>query len=281
MKRLLILLALSAATVCATPIHWFSTLNHFNLASDDQPMSAAYRFELGVFRDGFVPTPENRAEWSTYWAPAQRVRYNATYGWYSGYFVVENNEAPFTAGADAWVWGFSGDASGGDWLLFRNPSWKWPKADTRNPVARQWTAKTAIQVASGEVRATGPRLLKGAPVENLVPPPTQFDQWLEETGEDADADSLLRFATGKSKGPVRLERIAQSGGSDRVKVRVPHLADRPLRRVDLEISEDLVSWHPYNRYARLTENAPTEIIFELEDWAGEIPQLFFRSRYEP
>lgn len=281
MKRLLSIFILAAASACATPIHWFSSLDHFNFSSDERPMSAAYRFELGVFRDGFVPTLENRAVWSAHWVPAQRIRYNEAHGWYSGYLVVESNEAPFTAGAEAWVWGFTGDASGGDWLLYRNPSWRWPTANPRLPLARNWNAKTANLVLTGAVDTQGAQLLRGESVENMAPPPTTFEQWIAESGASADGEDLVRFATGKKNAPVRLERLANGDGPARLEVRVPHLADRPLRGVDLEISENLVDWHPYTRYARLKGSSPTEIIFELEEWTADAPQLFFRSRYEP
>ncbi len=281
MNKLLPIFVLAVTSACATPIHWFSSLDHFNFSSDERPMNKAYRFELGVFRDGFVPTIENRAEWSTYWTSAQRVQYNEAHGWYSGYLVVAQNDAPFTAGAEAWVWGFTGDASGGDWLLFRNPSWRWPTANPRLPVARNWNAKTANLVLTGAVDSDGAQLLRGEAIENAAPPSTTFEQWIAETGASADAENLIRFATGRDNSPVRIDRVARANGATKVEVRVPYLADRPLRGVDLEISEDLNTWHPYTRYARRVEVAPTEIVFELKESALDAPQLFFRSRYEP
>lgn len=280
MKIFIFALSCIALTASATPLHWYSALDHFNFASDERPMDAGFRFELGVFSDGFVPTAENRDEWSAYWVPAQRVGYHGGNRWYSGYLVVEDNEAPFVAGAEAWVWGFSGDASGGDWILFRNSSWKWPRANPRIPVARHWNAKNANTVLIGLVEQESTRLLTAEAVENSIPPATTFEQWAAETGNSTDPSNIILFATGSKQPPLRMNRFLGDGGAPGMEIRLAHLADRRLQRIGLEVSEDLVNWEPFDAYGHLKDSSPTEIIFEVEQEALAENQLFFRAEYE-
>lgn len=269
-----------ALTASATPLHWYSALDHFNLTSDERPMDSNFRFELGVFSDGFVPTAENRDEWSAYWVPAQRATYHAANHWYSGFLVVDDNEYPFEAGADAWVWGFSGDASGGDWILYRSSNWRWPQANSRLPVVRHWDAKNADTVLIGSVGQEQDHLLKAAAVEGAIPPTTTFEQWAVERGGSFDEQNLVEFATGGKADPVSFNRIPAAGGSSKIEIILTHLADRQLSGVGLEVSEDLQVWRSFHAYAELIETTPTQLIFEVDAEAANSPNLFFRARYE-
>lgn len=281
-KLPILLTFLFAGALSAAQIHWYSNLGYFNSNSEAELMDESFRFELGVFRDNFVPTPANRDEWSTYWVPAQRVPYNAENGWYSGYFTVENNEAPFTKGAEAWVWGFSGDARGGEWILFRSSSWKWPQANPRKPTANQWKAQQANQTLIGQIANGNNGQLQSEAVENLIPPPTSFDQWAEENGYDpANADELLvSFATGGEGAPLEIRRASDQGMPLGVEIRLKHLADRKLNAAAIEVSTDLENWVPYARYARHKTTTATEMIFELDPESETEPKLFFRAKYE-
>lgn len=284
MKVLTILFCLCAATspVALTgQVSWYSALDYFNFASDDRVMDASFRFELGVFRDGFVPTAQNQDAWSAHWVPAQRENYNETNGWYSGYVVVEDNEAPFTVGAEAWVWGFSGNASGGDWILFRSTGWRWPRANPTSPIANHWNAKDADTVLIGTVSAAPERLLQAAAVRNRVPPTTTFAQWTAENRRGGSSKDMVDFVTGGERPPVRLMRSAAENKVGIFEVRLARLADRQVSAVQLEVSEDLKNWRPYSAFARLKESTNSELIFELDAEGKDAERLFFRARYEP
>lgn len=281
MKLFYLFLILLAPAAWGTSLHWFSALDHLNFAADNRPMDAEFRFELGVFRDGFVPTADNRDQWSAHWVPAQREVYNEGGRWYSGFLTVEDNEAPFVAGTPTWVWGFSGDAASGDWLLFRSEDWRWPRADPTNPLVRHWNAKDADIVLIGSVGQNQPRLLQAATVESAMPPPTSFGQWVAENNRSARAEDLVEFATGGKRPPVQLKRAAGLSDSGVMEVRLARLADRRLSEVQLEVSEDLKQWRPYHAYANFREATASELVFEVDVDDGDAPHLFFRARYEP
>jgi hypothetical protein len=281
MKLIFLALILGLSTASAASLHWFSALDQLNFDADNGPMDKGFRFELGVFRDGFEPTAANRGQWSAHWVSAQREIYNEGNRWYSGFLVVDENEVPFHAGAEAWVWGFSGDASSGDWILFRSADWRWPQADPKNPLVRHWNAKDADTVLIGSVAQTGPKLLQAASVAAAVPPSTSFGQWARENNKPGHAREVVEFATGGDHPPMRLSRSHASQIPGVTEIRISRLADRTLSRVELEVSEDLKQWRPYQAYARFKEATATELIFEVDADTGDRPQLFFRARYEP
>ena len=71
-------------------------------------MGPDFRFELGVFRDGFTPTAENLSEWAENWLPAQRALYNAENQGFTTRLHVESNDTGCSIGKQAWIWGFAG-----------------------------------------------------------------------------------------------------------------------------------------------------------------------------
>lgn len=227
-------LSASAAT-----IQWFCDPHSWNVDSAYAEMDTGYRFELGVFSAGFVPTAENKAEWAEHWHPAQRLVYHEGNRWFTGVHVVRENAAPFLANTPAWIWGFAGDPEAGEWILFRRSNWRWPRANPLHPVPLQWNTAQADQVVAGSLRETDNLLMRSATVAGVTPPRTTWAQFLAEEGLAPGQEALIRFATGSERPEVAVRRDAEG----RWEISVPRRADRfaPLL---LEVSDNLLDWQP-------------------------------------
>lgn len=260
-------------------------------------MGAGFHFEIGVFADGFVPTAQNVHQWSSHWSVAQSTTYNETNRWFTAVFEVTDNAAPFVVGANAYVWGYSGDKTQGEWILFRASAWTWPEPNPLAPMPVLWSAKDAGDVVLGSVERSGsPYLLRSAAV--TIPSTTwaQFrDQELagialNAPNDDADGDSAsnaLEFAVGTdpksaTDGPetTRWGTIAESGGKKYLQVRVPRRQDRAVS-VTAEVSPDGRSWISGN-VADTVENTASAIVLRDKTPVGEgNGQRFLRARVTP
>ena len=193
----------------AETLSWFSDPNRTNLTSNGQLMDGSFRFELGVFSGGFVPTSSNTSQWAAHWTGAQRIPYDALTKLYSSQFTVEDNVTPFTVGANAYVWGFRGDETSGEWILFRKATWNWPAPNRFAPPTYQWSAAQADTVILGSIHASGtPSLMQSAAVTNSLPPTTTWARWqeteladtlLDGPNDDPDGDgisNLIEFVFG-------------------------------------------------------------------------------------
>jgi hypothetical protein len=254
----LVLVVAFTGSMDARAIQWFCGSQTVNLSSDGLPMDGGFRFELGVFAAGFTPTAANTAQWSMNWTAAQRVVYNSTNKVFTGQYTVTSNAAPFTQGANAYVWGFGGRA-GNEWILFRAPSWTWPVPDPMNPAALSWNAKDATQIVVGSIHLSGnPFLMQSAAVVNSVPPSSTYAQWRNEElsgvalngpEDDADGDGIknvLEFVFGTrpkvadSLPPV-VNAVVGTGVDRAMQLSIPRRLDRSAS-LSIDYSPDLVSW---------------------------------------
>jgi hypothetical protein len=222
-------------------------------------MDHAFRFELGVFEGTFDPAVADRELWAQNWRPAQRVVYNATAENFSAEYVVENNVPPFTAGKQAYIWGFRGDALSGEWILLTDVSWTWPEPVDPNafppPFPLDWLADDATPIL-GEINASGsPFLMKSAAVTNAAPPATTWEQWrqefltdepLDDPDDDPDLDgtpNLLEFVFGSdpltTNAPIATPVTLVSGHAV---ITIPRRIDHQAI-LTVEVSGDLVTWN--------------------------------------
>ena len=278
MKRFpFFLFLLTVLRLDATTIHWFTAPGGRHVTEDREPMDETYRFELGVFRDGFTPTPENTSEWSAHWVAAQRVIYHPGNHWFTAVHEVEDNEGAFASGTPAYIWGFTGTPEAGEWILFRNSGWRWPRATPGFPIAREWSAADADEILMGEAGGTSPDLMRSGRVQDAVPPVTAWEQWLAENNRAAGPEAVLAYATGSDRPQLALTQ----GEGGQILLEVPRRADHQAN-VWLEVSEDLVTWRPKAGEARFLRETPTGLIFSRSDLeegdADAAPVLFFRFR---
>jgi hypothetical protein len=252
---------LSSAWLHAQPIVWAAAPLSTNLTSTGAEMDQAFRFELGVFEDSFVPTEGNKEQWAQYWRPAKRTGYNTLGKDFSAEFVVEHNDPPFTPGKQTYIWGFRGDALAGEWILFKNDLWTWPVPADPNgfppPLPLLWFAEDEDTTAIlGQIHASGtPFLMQSAAVTHAAPPTTTWNQWRQEnlTGEaldgphdDPDHDgtpNLLEFVLGTApkvaNPPVATPVILESGHAV---ITIPRRIDHQVT-LTIEVSGDLAIWH--------------------------------------
>ncbi len=272
----------------ATMIQWYCVPGGRNIRPDGSPMSSEYRFELGVFKTGFVPSPDNRTEWSANWVPAQRAAYDPEHGWYTALFRVEDNVGDFKAGREAWVWGFAGDAEAGEWVLFRSTNWKWPRANAKDPVARTWYASQANVVLAGGLMAGDTFLVSAESVEGALPPLTTWTQWIAEKGRPQleGVPDILRYVLGaETVVDLQAKRLSVHAvvqeGRTLLELRIPRRADRKAE-FRIEYSTDLVQWSPAPASMKLHQNDLSEVVYRDEtplDPDGT--RVFWRYRVRP
>lgn len=256
----LCLLCLVGSPVTGRTIQWFCDPGGSKLFSGGAALDGAIQFELGVFADGFVPSVENRSEWTSHWVPAQRVDYVASTAVFNGTVTVDANDVPFTVGAKAYIWGFTGDLEDGEWILARQSTWTWPAPDPFVPFQLEWNIGAATEVLAGTVIASGsPFLLQTAAVGDLVPPTTSWPQWQEDElagepdngpSDDPDRDGLSNLEEYAAGTPplqaaewvtVRPAMVTLAEAGRYPVITVPLRADRELA-LEIGVSGDLEQW---------------------------------------
>ena len=255
------LLAAAVVPAEATRINFYSSPGVPAFGSNGQPLNEDTYFEVGVFANGFVPSATNTAQWSANWVPAQRTKFTTKHNWFTSIFDVTNNTAPFTAGAPAYVWGFSGSEAQGQWLLFRATNWTWPAASDTAPTPLFWSAKDAKVVVVGSLpTAPGNAVsLRPTSISNSLPPVTTWSQWkadklagqpLGNPSDDADGDgiaNILEYALGTAPNNAAERPASPDGwhrmgrgpdGQEYLEIRVPRRRDRQVN-FSAEVSNDL------------------------------------------
>jgi hypothetical protein len=288
---------LAVTGVRAERILWYSAASAVNETSSGATMSAAFSFELGVFRGSFVPSLSNKAEWAANWVPAQRVAYNGTDLKFEGLFNVADNTTPFTVGKAAYIWGFQGGVASSEWILFRNPAWTWPKPEEGgpNPIPFSWNAADATAVL-GTIDADGvPFLMRSAAVTDAVSPPTTWQQWsaVELAGEqlngpddDPDRDgtsNLLEFVFGtppqRAGAPPATPVAMVTVGAERfMQMTLPRRMDH-VATLTVQVSPDLTSWAEGPTV--VVSNTPTALVVrDLTPLGPGVARRFMRLKAE-
>lgn len=269
-------------------------------------MDAEFRFEIGVFINGFTPTSANTSQWAANWRSPQRTRYNPNTGvrQFNAEFVVEDNVTPFTVGAAAYLWGFRGNASSGEWILIRNTTWTWPAPNPFNPFPLSWNAADAAApstgvVILGSVIASGsPHLIRSAAVTNSAPPTTSWTLWqadeldgvtLNGPNDDVDGDgisNLIEFAFGTTpktaNTPVATPAsILELSGQRYLQITVPRRVDHAATLV-IEVSSDLVNWSSGISHTQVMSNtAASLVVRDLTPLSSTATKRFMRVRAIP
>lgn len=272
-------------------IIWNSEANAVNLTSAGQPMDGEFRFELGVFGDGFVPTAGNVADWAAHWTAAQRMPYDASSKRYSGTHDPPDNDVPFTVDTPAYVWGFRGDGVSNEWILFRAESWTWPDVSSI-PYFEEWYAKDATAIL-GEIDTSGspPFPMISAAVGNAAPPATTWQQWqtehlpgepLDGPNDDPDHDgtpNLLEFVFGTSPtsaNPPTATPVSLVSGH--LEITIPRRIDRPAD-LTVEVSGDLADWDSGPAHTVVVAETPAALVVrDLTPFDAAHPRRFLRLR---
>jgi hypothetical protein len=233
-------------------INFYSPFNKTNVTSSGGLMDAGYEFQLGVFADGFIPTRDNFAEWAVKWSSAESAIYDVADKAFDSNYTVISNTAPFTVGADAYVWGRSSGTASDEWILFRKADWSWPVPELMNPFPLDWNVSLADQVVIGAINPGGtPFLMQSDAVMS-------YGQWqeialsgesLDAPGDDPDLDgfsNLLEFVFGtgplhSDSAPLISISFIDVDGQNYLQASIPRLQNR-LANLTVEVSSDLISW---------------------------------------
>ena len=289
--RLLVVVSWLAGTASrAETIKWFCAPGSTNLTSSNAPMSAAFNFELGVFKNNFVPTAANVAQWAANWESAQRIAYSATNKRFDGQFTVISNSGNFTVGKAAYIWGFQTGTAASEWILLRNPAWTWPAPNPMNPFGIDWNASTATALIGSLDAGGSPFLMKSASV-------TSWQQWrdaelvgepLNGPNDDPDHDggsNLLEFVFGtppKQTGapPATSLEIVTSSSQRFQQITVPRRTDR-LATLTVQVSPDLTSWSSGPAATAVISETPTSLVTrDLTPLSPGAPKRFMRLKAE-
>lgn len=284
-------LLLLSFSLHAKTIKWYCDPGSNNRTSGGLAMDGSFRFELGVFKNSFVPTSANTAQWAVNWAPAQRALYNASTQLFTRQFTVSSNQTPFVQNAAAYIWGFGG-ANGNEWILLRASSWLWPQPDALDPFALEWNVADANQVICGSINANG-ALMQSALIANSVPPATSYAQWQGEElsgvaqnapEQDADGDGIpnvLEFVLGSPPQvpnvlPSTPVSVLRDGGADYLQILIPRRADRTAT-MRVERSTNLVDWTSGASVTQVTAETPLSLTARsLLPIDGNQPRQFLR-----
>ncbi|MEM9479015.1 MAG: hypothetical protein AAGA58_05055 [Verrucomicrobiota bacterium] len=237
-----------------------------NLTSAGAPheLDGTFVFALGSFASGFVPSPSNTADWEANWTSLDVTAYNPDSTFFSSAVLLQNNNAPFTAGAKAWIWGFN---QSGEWILLRDADWTWGSVGggPGGPGGGStWLVQNATEVVLGAVDADGdPFHMKTAAVTSSGTPGMTWEEWRalnftaaeladsSISGWNADADNDgccngIEFALGtdprdplSKEAPVRT--VTEVGGLLYQTLTV-NRASGAETSLSVELSTDLASW---------------------------------------
>lgn len=276
-------------------IFWNSDLSAANKTSDGQSMDHGFRFELGVFAGSFVPTPSNTSNWAANWHKAGSAIYSDAEKRFVSSLDVTDNLSPFTAGKTAYIWGFRGGPTSGEWILFRAASWTWPNGSTFPPGFVNWRAKDATAIL-GSVNGSGsPFLMRSAAVSGALPPSTSWEQWQEQflggevlNGPDDDPDrdgmpNVLEFAMGTTPAkpgaiPAMPLDWLNVSGSDYLRITVPRRKDH-LVDCTVQVSSDLVNWYQGPAHVQVMDDGLNGLVVrDLTPLSPSLPRRFMRVK---
>ncbi len=289
----------------AERINWYGPTFKTNLTSKGEVIDETMVFELGLFKDNFVPTAENVSEWSTHWLAAQRADYSPNGKFFTGIFVVDQTDSPFTGGKPAYIWGFRGGVESGEWILFRKDTWNWPilaadqAAEARNPLsAREWNAAEATAIVGTIQADSEPFLMKTAKVSDAGSPKTSWDQWAkiylkgekrDGMTEDSDGDginNLLEYVFGSSpkmaNQPAAMSmKLVKDGADEFMEITIPRRSDHTAK-LTLEVSSDLINWTSGGNVTTTISDTPAGwVVRDLVAHGAGNPKRFFRLKAEP
>ncbi|HVJ44864.1 MAG TPA: thrombospondin type 3 repeat-containing protein [Luteolibacter sp.] len=236
----------------ATLILWGSKGYVENTDSKGRSWDASYSMEAGFFRNGFIPTFENRGSWAENWSRLGTAMFDAEESRFAG--VIDSSATTVPSGTKIYFWAKNGDdlTKGPEWVLLTQSTWTWPGSTSPVAPALVWTTgETSISLVVGRTETAGSHLVS----RSLRPVPVAEAAWLAKHfpesqtavagSDDPDGDGLSNtleyfLGTDPSNGSSAGRPGIIPGGSGTVL----HLARNPYAEsgYDLEASTDLKKW---------------------------------------
>lgn len=202
--RIFCLIALLSGTLqiglfAQAQIFWQSSVGAPHLQSDNtQSLTSDFVFELGTFRNGFIPVSSNTGEWMDNWVPLDKVNFNISTGLFSGATILTSNDPPFTIGAPVYIWSRNRLAGDVEWALVSRSGWNWPNVSGGggpNPGGGGLTFFTLDDdVASGDLvvgSADG-----GGVQTDSIQRDSSYELWLLENFDSTQLNEVATVARG-------------------------------------------------------------------------------------
>jgi hypothetical protein len=282
-------LTMLAGLACGKTINWYSPIPKSNLTSTGDKMDSTVQFQLGVFANGFVPTPDNISQWSANWSCAQTASYNPGTKVFDGIMSVASNTGAFAKGAKAYIWQRSTSATKDEWMLYRASDWTWPAPNAMDPLALVWNTANANEIVMGAINPAGnPFLMKSGQI-------VSYSQWQNSQAalgakngpnDDPDHDgvpNLLEYAFGTAPDvaggnpamPMSLKEVA---GQKFLEISIPRLRNR-LMSTTVEVSDDLKTWKSgATTTAVVSSTDSTLVVRDLTPIGSGTPRRFMRLK---
>lgn len=265
-----VLLATGAAN--GETINWYCPAQKINLTSSGPVMDGGFQFQLGVFKDGFIPTAGNASQWAGHWAspPGASAPYDTISKAFDLSISVGGNVDPYFIGTKAYVWGRRAGGAGDEWILFRKGDWTWPNGSAVPPDFHEWNAASASDVVMGSINANGiPYQMKSEAVYS-------YTQWrdgalvgepLNGPNDDPDRDgvsNLLEFVFGTpptvpGAPPLTATSFVAISGQSYLQISIPRLRNR-LAKLTVEVSADLSHWDSGDSFTAVVSDSATALV---------------------
>jgi hypothetical protein len=144
-KHLLLLLGglcLLSGALHAQTLNWGSAVFSDLVDSNGNTLDNTFVFEIGAFRDDFVPDDSNTGDWISHWQAFDTAAYNESSGYFTSTATMDNSgfregstPSPGTIsfeGLNAYMWIRNSDTVGetAEWMLARAGDWVFPAPDT-------------------------------------------------------------------------------------------------------------------------------------------------------
>jgi len=268
-------------------INFYNPPGQTNLTSANQPMDGSFVFQLGVFKDGFIPSRNNIHQWTSKWAVAMPAAYDTGTKAFEEFHSVLSNADPFFIGTAAYVWGKRSGTSGDEWILFRNSNWSWPSPSEINPFPLDWNAAEADQVIIGSINGPGHLMKSEAVVSYSQWQSTALaDEVLNGANDDPDHDgtsNLLEFVFGSlpkqaSPPPQTPVEIVEIGGQFYQQIAVPRLRERSAI-LTVMVSDDLEEWFSGSSHTvTVSSNATSLVVRDLTPVSPSEPKRFMKVK---
>lgn len=260
------LILFSAVLASAAQINWRGLANRDHQSSNGQPLTGNVIFELGAFSAGFIPSSDNTALWAEHWSPIDRARYQESRQVFTSSLVLSSNQAPFSVGQPAYIWGYQTDSEASEWILLRRPSWTWPSPSlTALPLS--WIVsltETDVILGSinGEAYLRTAAVDAGSPLPSISPLAWQAQYFttdelsvpsITDWNADPDGDGLpnrleYAYATHPKEAtkPIDFIDLVVDGLANTATLLFTRRSDR-LVSYTAEYSRDRIQWFPIDQ----------------------------------
>ncbi len=164
-------------TLPGTQIAWASDAFATNLMADGittfEASGKTIHFELGAFASGFDPGSATPEALILNWTPIQSTHYDPDDQQFIQTADLLNNDAPFTFGGQAYIWGYTSRdlENDAEWLIVGAAEWTWPSASAPLPTTFSMGDASPGEALVGAVNSGSFHMKLGSVTATAIPEP--------------------------------------------------------------------------------------------------------------